>query len=29
MKIKWYKISLGTEGEVVNKDSRYFRKEED
>ena len=26
MKFKWYKIPLGTEVEVVNKDSRYFRR---
>lgn len=26
MKFKWYKIPLGTEVEIVNKDSRYFRR---
>lgn len=26
MKFKWYKIPLGTEVEIINKDSRYFRR---
>lgn len=26
MKFKWYKIPFGTEVEIVNKDSRYFRR---
>lgn len=26
MKFKWYKIPLGTEVEIVNKDSKYFRR---